>query len=53
MTALLLTTLIIFVYLLGVATGGIVQAKTFDDFLEKRRLKQDYLSFLNSITGKD
>ena len=41
--------LTIFVYLLGVANGGRVQAKTFDDYLEKRRLKQDYLSYLNQI----
>lgn len=49
MTALLLTALTIFVYLIGVANGGRVQAKTFDDYLEKRRLKQDYLSYLNQI----
>lgn len=41
--------LTILVYLLGVANGGRVQAKTFDDYLEKRRLKQDYLSYLNQI----
>lgn len=51
MTALLLTALTIFVYLFGVANGGRVQAKAFDAYLENRRLKQDYLSFLNG--GKD
>lgn len=49
MTALLLTALTIFVYLLGVANGGRVQAKAFNDYLEKRRLKQDYLLYLNKI----
>lgn len=49
MTALLLTALTIFVYLIGVANGGRVQAKAFDDYLEKRRLKQDYLLYLNQI----
>lgn len=42
-------TLTILVYLFGVANGGRVQAKAFDDYLEKRRLKQDYLSYLNQI----
>lgn len=42
-------TLTILAYLLGVANGGRVQAKAFDDYLEKRRLKQDYLLYLNQI----
>lgn len=42
-------TLTILAYLIGVANGGRVQAKAFDDYLEKRRLKQDYLSYLNQI----
>lgn len=48
MTAFFIT-LTILAYLFGVANGGRVQAKTFDDYLEKRRLKQDYLLYLNQI----
>ena len=42
-------TLVILAYLIGVANGGRVQTKSFDDYLEKRRLKQDYLLYLNQI----
>lgn len=49
MTALFLMALIILIYLIGVANGGRVQSKSFDDYLEKRQLKQDYLAYLNQI----
>lgn len=49
MTTLFLMALIIPIYLIGVANGGRVQAKAFDDYLEKRQLKQDYLAYLNQI----
>ena len=42
-------TLVTLAYLIGVANGGRVQAKAFDSYLEKRRLKQDYLDHLNQI----
>lgn len=40
-------TLVILAYLIGVANSGRVQAKAFDDYLERRNLKQDYLLYLN------
>lgn len=49
MTALLLTALTISAYLFGVANGGRVQAEAFDNYLEKRQLKQDYLAYLDQI----